>query len=624
MRLFLIFVASLFMFDCFSQNDCSRVERKLKKLEKLLLTGDDIKIDQLLSELDFSCTNHIILNTIGDICFYMKKFEKAQSFYFESFRYSNLSLMHDKSLLHFLTSLYEIGNYERFDMIVNNNNFHIRSSYSTQFKDLIEKNGLALSYKKDSIDFQPVSLSINSESDEYFASMPIDSDIIIYTYRDNSTSLKDENFFISRKQDDLWSEPVKLGSNINSDYREGSLSVSLDGKDLFFASCNRPNSYGGCDLYYSTLINDTVWSDSYNLGPIINTKFWESQPSVSGDGNMLFFASNRNGGYGGSDIWVSKKINDIWIEPVNLGPEVNTPGDEYTPFLHYDNSTFYFASRGHHGMGGFDLYMGKLNSSLMVSNITNLGYPINTHHDESGLIVSKNGIKAYYNSNINGNLDIYAFDLPNKFKSDSVALINGLIMDSISRLGLAANIFVSALDYEWQKRYISDDLGQFSFTIPMNSAFSLNVSAEKYDFFEKKYYLLDDQGLKKVIVLLDRLRLGNKINLNNIYYEFNDFSLKRSSLVELKNFAKYLNLNSTLKVEIRGHTDNIGSVEYNYQLSEKRAKSVYDALILFGVNPFQLTYKGFGYDNPLVSDDSDLARLKNRRTEVIVTGYYGK
>ena len=139
----------------------------------------------------------------------------------------------------------------------------------------------------------------------------------------------------SRKIDNNWSEPIKLGDNINSEYREGSLSVSLDGKDIFFASCHRPDSFGGCDLYYSYLINDTLWSKSYNLGSVINSKYWESQPSISADGNMIFFASNREGGYGGSDIWMSRRVKNNWLEPVNLGPLINTSLDESTPFLHY-------------------------------------------------------------------------------------------------------------------------------------------------------------------------------------------------------------------------------------------------------------------------------------------------
>ena len=121
-----------------------------------------------------------------------------------------------------------------------------------------------------------------------------------------------ENFFLSRKVNNVWTNPIKLGDNINSDYREGSLSVSFDGRDLFFTSCNRPDTYGGCDLYFSTLINDTVWSESINMGTSLNTKYWESQPSISADGQLLFFSSNRYGGYGGSDIWMSRKKDSFW------------------------------------------------------------------------------------------------------------------------------------------------------------------------------------------------------------------------------------------------------------------------------------------------------------------------
>ena len=379
------------------------------------------------------------------------------------------------------------------------------------------------------------------------------------------------------------------------------------------------------DLYYSTLINDTLWSESYNIGSVINGKSWESQPCISADGSILFFVSNRYGGYGGSDIWMSKKNNNTWSKPINLGPKINTPSDEYTPFLHYDNETFYFASKGHNGFGGFDLYVAQLDSLKNVTHIVNLGYPINTHYDESGLIVSQDGLKAYYNSNISGDLDIYEFNLPYKFQANSVAIVNGVIIDSVSRDGVSCYVSVSGSNHDWTEQIVSDGFGEFSFSIPKASSFSITTLSDNHDFFSSEYKLEKNEYLKNIQIVLNRLNIGNKMNLDNIYYKFDDYSLQEESLIEIKKFSNYLILNNNLIIEISGHTDNIGSLQYNYQLSKNRAKSVYEALVFFGVNPNQLTYKGYGYDFPVSTKDTEEDRLTNRRTEIKVIGSsYGK
>jgi len=605
-------------FSVISQNNCKSANRKIKKIEKYIIQGNNNQAFDLLNEMQLMCDRSDFFVVLGDIYYQLKNIEKARECYFKSYQISQLVHVRNQSLNRFLKSLYYTGNYEIFNQVVNDPKFVVPSDLKVL--DLMRKNQFSFELKKDSVDFHPVFLNVNSKADEYFPSMPINSDVIIYTYRDPSSTLKDEDFFISRKEHDYWLKPIALGDNINSEYRDGSLSVSLDGKNLFFASCHRPDSYGGCDLYYSRLINDTVWLLADNIGAVVNTKYWESQPSISADGKILFFVSNRYGGYGGTDIWMSKKYNNSWSEPINLGPEINTSSDEYTPFLHYDNKTFYFASKGHEGFGGFDLYVAELTSDDKFHSIQNLGYPINTHHDESGLIVTKDGLNGYFNSNGLGNLDIYSFTLPSKFSPDPVAIIQGQLIDSISRMGVPGNISIFDVHKEWKHNLNVDHSGFFSFSVPLQSFFEINVYAENYDFISKKISLKKDEYLRQVNIVLDRLRLGDKINLENIYYEFDDYSLKKESLMEIKKIAKYLILNNKLELEIGGHTDDVGSASYNMELSKKRAKSVYEALILNGVNSRQLTYRGYGNAMPLVIGDNELARIKNRRTELKITG----
>ncbi|MBJ04676.1 MAG: hypothetical protein CMP65_02080 [Flavobacteriales bacterium] len=625
MKSYVFIVIHLMTFSLFSQNECKSINRKLHKIDKLVLNGEDYRAQEIISSIDpLSCSNFSTLNHIGDLYYYYNNFDNALLFYFESFSKGYLKSMNSLTLYKLLTSLYKTGNYEKFDLVISDPFFNENQLDNLKFIDLINKNNFALTHKIDSNYFQPVSLSINSNADEYFPSMPIDSDIIIFTYREDNLEFKDENFYISRKVNNTWLNPEKLGNNINSEYREGSLSVSLNGNDLFFTSCSRPDSYGGCDIYYSTLINSLDWSVPINIGYNINSEYWESQPAISSDGNMLFFSSNRHGGYGGSDIWVSKKINNSWSHPINLGPSINTEGDEYTPFLHSDNQTFYFSSNGHLGFGGFDLYRSTMYSDFNFDTIQNLGYPINTHYDESGLIVAKNGIKSYYNSNKLGNLDIYEFDIPSKFSAIPSTLIDGIVIDSISRMPVNCEINITSLDNSWTNTIFPKQDGCFYFTAPVNSNFILTVSSPKYDYFYKEYYLQDNQINKSIEIILNRLKIGNKINLENIYFDFDDYTLKKSSLTELKKFANYLILNSSLIVEIGGHTDNVGSDNYNYDLSRKRAESVYNQLIFFGVDANRLTFKGYGYDRPISTDSSEESRLINRRTEIIVKGYERK
>ena len=608
---FVLFVSSMLC----AQNDCKKSFRKISSIEKKIIKGEKREAKLALDNFNFKCTEFLYYVSIADMYFYLKEYKSAYIYYSNAYNVYGTIQFQQNSLYNFLFSSYNSGHYERFDVVVNSLSLDL--DQNTYIQDLINKNNFAISHKSDSVEFNPIPLSINSDADEYFPSMPLNSDLIIYTYRDPNSILKDEDFFISRKKDNKWMEPARLGDNINSDYREGSLSISLDGRDLFFASCNRPDSYGSCDLYWSTLISDTVWSEAHNMGELINTKYWESQPSISSDGNCIFFASNRYGGYGGSDIWMSKRYNGVWLNPINLGPLVNSHLDEYTPFIHFDNKTLYFASKGKGGFGGFDLFVSKIDSLGVISNVKNLGYPVNTHNDESGLIVSFNGKTAYYNTLINNQLDIFSFTLPYIAEASPVAIINGFVLDSISKLGISnANLTISGLDQSFASSIYTKQNGYFSFTIPLEAKFNMTILSTRYDFLSKNDSINKGQDRKNINLVLNRLRVGNKIKLNNVYYKFDDYSLDSSSLIELKNFAIYLIRNTFLNIEIGGHTDNIGSDDYNNKLSTKRAKSVYDALISFGVSFRQLQYRGYGYQFPIIDNASQEARLQNRRTEI--------
>ncbi len=237
-----------------------------------------------------------------------------------------------------------------------------------------------------------------------------------------------EDFFGAHRIDGKWSKAKPLDGDINTDANEGAQAISQDGQWLVFTGCNFREGFGSCDLYisYNTLDG---WSAPVNLGPRVNSESWDSAPTLSPDKRDLYFASSRSGGYGGSDIYVSHYLpNGQWSEAANLGPEVNTAGNESCPFIHADNQTLYFTSNGHLGYGGDDLFLSKKGPNNTWGKATNLGYPINTIENEGSLIIAADGKTAYYasdRSDSRGGLDIYTFELRNDVRPARTLWVKG-------------------------------------------------------------------------------------------------------------------------------------------------------------------------------------------------------
>ena len=261
---------------------------------------------------------------------------------------------------------------------------------------------------------------VNSPDDEYLPTLTADGKMLIFTRYDRMAMAED--FYASRLVNDKWAKAVRMAEPLNSDENEGAGCISQDGRILYFTACNRPDGAGRCDLYVSYR-KAGGWSRPQNLGPAVNTSGWESQPCLSIDGQTLYFVSDRGGGMGGMDIWRSTLVEGRWSQPVNMGPTINTKGDEKTPFISFDNQTFYFSSNGRVGMGGMDLFVCRRTGDTTWSEPQNLGYPINTSGDESSLIVSPDGRTAVFSSDKfggQGQLDLYTFALPEPVRSEPV------------------------------------------------------------------------------------------------------------------------------------------------------------------------------------------------------------
>ena len=474
---------------------------------------------------------------------------------------------------------------------------------------------------KKPISFKPENLKegINTVADEYLPVVTADEETIIFTRRANNN----EDFYQSKKVNAAWSVSKSLGPNINTTtFNEGAQCISPDGMYLFFTGCNRPDGLGRCDIYVCKL-EGGQWSKPFNLGPPINTSGWESQPSISADGRTLYFVSARAGGVGGNDIWKTTLLgNGEWASPVNLGPNINTPYDEHSPFIHHDGKTLYFASNGWPGFGKNDLFISRKDESGKWLSPQNLGFPLNNSGEQSGLTISSNGRTAYFASNIEGgkgNMDIYSFELPQALRPSLVTYVKGKVFDAQTKEVLEATIKISELQ---QDSLIFDDLsditnGQFLATMPAGNKYALSVEKNGYLFHSENFSLQQMTANKPYLldIPLHKIEPGKMVVLNNIFFDTNKATILEESKTELNHLIRFLNSNPKLSIEISGHTDNTGDDKANQLLSENRAKAVFNYLITNKIPAARLSYKGLGKTAPIADNSTPEGRKKNRRTE---------
>ncbi|WP_183573313.1 OmpA family protein [Mucilaginibacter sp. X5P1] len=473
---------------------------------------------------------------------------------------------------------------------------------------------------KHPVPFKPINMGpeINTPNDEYLPVATADESMLIFTRKINNN----EDFYKSMQVDGKWQTATYLSNQINTpNYNEGAQSISQDGKLLFFTGCDRPDGLGRCDIYIAQKEGDD-WGKPHDLSPPINTPGWESQPSISADGRTLYFVSNRSGGYGGYDIWKSTISAKGWSQPENLGPNINTAYDEQSPFIHADDSTLYFCSDGWPGLGGKDLFVSHLGKDGKWQKPINMGYPINSSGDENGLTVTANGRYAYFASNnLNGygGFDIYKFELPANVRPHMVTYVKGIVTDAKNKRPLDASVEI--IDLEKNEIVYEDDSspehGDFLATLPPGKNYGLNISKNGYLFYSANFSLIGHEAKDpyNLTINLSPIEIGNSVVLNNIFFDTNKFDIKPDSKAELQKLIEFLNQNPNVRIEISGHTDDVGNDQLNQVLSENRAKAVYQYLISSGIKSQRLVYKGYGKTQPLVPNTNDENRSKNRRTE---------
>jgi len=513
--------------------------------------------------------------------------------------------------------------------------FLARDDISEEMRKLAEKNLLncnfAIEAIKNPVPFDPVSLdeTVNTDADEYWPTLTADEETLIFTRQ----TLSDpdagevpgnyrEDFYVSRMENGNWSIASFMGEPLASEQNEGAPSITPDGRKIYFTACNREDGFGSCDIYAAKRTGDS-WSEPQNLGTPVNTHSWEAQPSVSADGRTLYFASNRSGGKGNMDIWKSTKEDDgSWSDPVNLGDVINTPGNEMSPFIHLDGRTLYFASDGHPGMGGMDLFVSFRAEDGQWSEPENLGYPINTYHDEIGLIINASGDMAYFASDrMEGRgKDIYVFELHPEARPREVSYMKGTVYDSETRRRLHARfeiIDIETAEIEMEA-WSDENNGEFLIPIVTGLDYALNVSREGYLFYSEHFSLSGYAGQTDPFLMdipLQPIKQGEKVVLRNIFFEFDSYNLMEESVAELTRLYDFLENNPSLRIRINGHTDSTGDPEYNFRLSERRAEEVVRFLEEKGIDPERMEHKGFGETEPVAGNETEKGRALNRRTE---------
>lgn len=502
------------------------------------------------------------------------------------------------------------------------------SSFAKRLFQLKQNVQFAQQAIQNPVPFQPENLgkAINSAFADYLPGITQDGLYLIYTrYVSLATAFPSlqEDFYISKKESGHWVKSKPLSRTINTEKNEGAPSLSADGKILYFAACNRSDSQGNCDIYY-TFNRRNFWTTPKNLEEV-NSEYWDSQPNISADGSTLYFVSDRPGGFGGKDIWAVPIFSDgSFGEIYNLGPHINTPYDEISPFLHFDNQTLYFASDGWPGMGEKDIFMSKKQNNGPWTLPKNLSYPINSSLSDNSFIVEADGKTAYFSSNRPGGFgleDIYTFDLYQEVQAEKVGFFKAEVIDEMTRKAISVSYLVSNINDSSEFYLKEANDGQLSMGLKANQKYSISVFAEGYLYYSSQIKELQKDSLKVIYqnIELKRIKSEAEFELQNIVFDFDKATLKSESLKELKAFAEYLKRHPNMRILIEGHTDNIGTEAYNQNLSTQRSEAVKSFLVEHKIEASRLECKGFGSSRAISQKDNE--QEQNRRVVVKILSH---
>lgn len=689
---FLLLLISLTSFSLFAQEDDKAIKKLIKEGDKLIEVADFHEALPLFQKVLEKNTNHLEGNFKVGFCY--------------------LNSMHREKALPFLQVVYEqdkyyISNLERLYEIlpehIKNLEFYLAESYhfSSMFSEAIEHYKKAIDNyevkkndkktKKKEVELyeekikECKKLIIEAEHGEFFVNKPVNAQIdnvgdvinskyadyvpvisanesimVFTSRREGSTGGKKdtdgeyfEDIYISYHKDGKWTTPKNIGEPVNTKFHDASVAISPDGQQIFIY---KDDNKGTGDIYVTTHNkSNNTWTKPRSLGKNINSKYHETSISITSDGKTAYFSSNRPGGLGGLDIYMSKKNEkDEWGEAINLGKKINTPYDDDAPFITVDGQTLYFSSKGHKTIGGFDIFRTHLEKGKWL-NPMNVGYPINTADDDIYFVLSENGKNGYYSSAKEGGYgdkDIYIIGMPqekaSKIKIDTdititakftpitikkvdtspKILLRGTIRDKDTKKLLEANVEIGYLETKdlIENTESSEDGAYKSKKISWDKQYLISVQKDGYLFHSEGFTTPKNKGTSQEVVVdieLKKLVVGASINLI-IFYDFNSANLRKESNAELARLLAFMEKYPNIDIEIAGHTDNIGTDQRNTILSQQRAKSVVNFLKKNGIDSKRMVYKGYGFHNPIAPNqnadgtDNPEGRQLNRRTECVI------
>lgn len=444
-----------------------------------------------------------------------------------------------------------------------------------------------------------------------------------------------EIFTYAMRKNGQFEEGKNMPPPFNQQANEGGATLTIDNKHLFYTICkDEGGAQMNCDIWYSDFVNGE-WSELKNLGKPNDPTFWDSQPTISADGRTIYFSSDRKGGYGGQDLWktVKDETTGEWTAPVNLGPKINTPGNEKAPFMHSDSETLYFSSDGHPSVGGFDIFYVRKDEKGEWMEPKNIGYPINSEGDEIGFFVSTDGKYGYFASNdagrvngrVKGGYDVYQFDLYKEARPESMIFGKGEVKKSDGSVLEGAQVQVKdAVTKEVLDVVTDTTSGQYVFAVKEKVKNNVIVTVQKEGYaFSSQVVSMKDSAVSlgkpvKVNLEAKEIKVGDTYQLRNIYYATNSADLKPESDIVIEEFASFLKANPTIVVEIQGHTDNVGNAGDNLALSNNRAYTVKEKLEGLGIQGSRIKAQGFGASKPIADNGTEAGRAKNRRTEFVI------
>ncbi len=577
----------------------------------------------------------------------MGDFEKAARYYeaaLESNPYFSRAMYFEIGNIHYKSGRYDLAlqSFEQFDSLLRvdpkqftYNGFEEKNVEEKYFSKL-EASKRACNIALDSIQFWNIQgvvnlgAGVNTKADEYFPFLSNDGQTIFYTSRKNE--FKDEDLLVSTNDGNGWGAGQNVGG-FNTRENEGMTTFVRDGRTLFFTACQRESVLGTCDIWKGKIEGNEVYAVESVKGKA-NSDAWESQASINCDGSVLYFSSNRDGGFGGADIWRCIRLaNGNWGEPQNLGDVINTPDDEEAPFITNDGKVLYFSSTGHVGLGEQDIFMSRLEGDDFWSLPVNLGMPVNSSYRELGFFLSADGRTGYFASDRAGGfggMDIYHFELPDVLASEPITYVEGVVRDSMTGIPVQSTIIIKN-----RQTLETDEDGRFFLCVEPRDTLEIEIFNKEYYPYKRKFpvpewenrtffpldILLDplfklpvyQEPLEENAKLVSLNHFDDKKLKHNVLFDFDKSELKVESIKELEVFLDEVYSELKVKnVEVIGYADEMGDDRYNFLLSEKRAKEVGVFLKEKGIQVNKVYIEGKGERNNGQPD------WKNRRVEVVV------